>query len=143
MAQSRIAMQKIGGYDPVFIGGYEEVDLVYSMRKMGFKVVFNSDAVVHHFHNLIAFKKGRLIYGGTLMRLHFYFKHKAKIGNSDFVKNEFKLFREEFIRNFRLLISSLFKLNLNKIQISIIELFNAVFARLAIPYIVFRYKNSN
>ncbi|MFD2036372.1 glycosyltransferase family 2 protein [Belliella marina] len=131
----------IGGYDSFFKGGMEEIDLQLNVIKNGGRVFYCSDAEVTHYHSTVSFKKGRLVYSGTLMRLAMYFKYNKMLKNPGFVKIELFSFLREIYRNSRLIVSGLVKLNHRKSQIGLIELFNSFLSRILIPFLYIKYKN--
>lgn len=127
----------VGGYDPFFKGGYEEVDLNLTFRKAGYKVDYEPKAFVNHYHNHVSFKKGRWFYGGSLMRLYLYFKHREMIGDDTFLSTEIKLFAKDFWRSFKLTLSGVKRVDGKRTMVGLIELFNTISSRVAIPWLIF------
>ncbi|MCH7412390.1 glycosyltransferase family 2 protein [Belliella sp. R4-6] len=140
MAARIDSLKTIGGYDLFFKGGYEEVDLVLSLRKNEYKIIFEPQAHVNHFHNSSSYKKGRLIYGASLMRLYLYFKHIDLVGNKGFVKNEAQLFFRDLILAIRLFLSGIKRLSFIRIKRGTIEISNAFISRLSIPIFIYRFR---
>lgn len=143
MAVRTSALQKIGGYDPFYKGGYEEVDLNMCLRKSGYQIAYCEEAYANHYHNTVSFKMGRWYFGGQLMRLYFYFKHQEEIGNKSFYRKEFLMMMEDMYRGFKQILSGCKRLKYKKILIGIIELFNAVTSRLSIPLLKIRAGKAN
>jgi GT2 family glycosyltransferase len=136
-------VKKVGGYDPFLRGGYEEVELALSLRKAGYKVEYEPNAVAHHYHNFVSFKRGRLYYGGQLMRIYTYLKHRQSIGSPGFLKRELRLMIFDCWRNFKLMLLGIKAFDFKKVNVSAIEIFNAIMARLSIPWILFRLSRKN
>ena len=75
MALRKTAIAQIGGYDPQFTRGYEEVDLITRIRRAGFSVRYEPTALVHH-HHISSTGKPRFMHRSRQgMRLYFFFKH--------------------------------------------------------------------
>lgn len=146
LALNLASVRKVGGYDPFFKGGYEEIDLAETVKKKGFKVGYVPNAVVTHFHQTTAFKKGRFLYGGSLMRIYFFLKHYKPSNLKEivlFIIREFYLFCKDLYRYSKLLISALLKFNVNQIKIACIEIINSISSRVLIPFLWFRVKRFN
>lgn len=146
MAFRTSMVHKVGGYDPFFVGGYEEIDLTMSLRKAGYLIAYEPEAIVRHYHNHVSFKKGRLFYGPQLMRIYFCIKHLRPTEFGDifnFHLGEVKLFYRDLKFVLRTLISACLKKNRYKIRITLIELFNVITARLAIPWIFYKVIKRN
>ena len=77
MAFKRCAFEMVGGYDPFFQGGLEEADLALNMRKFGFRVEYEPNAVVEHFYTGISFKGNHTFqgYSQDAARLYLYLKY--------------------------------------------------------------------
>lgn len=145
MAVRTSAVKHIGGYDPFFTGGYEEVDLNLSLRKAGFKIKYVPEAEADHYHNIISFKRGRWYYGGQLMRLYLYFKHNEAIGNRCFLCHEMKMMFVDFYRSIKGILSGFKRKDFRKISTGFIELFNAFSSRISMPVLyvkALRYQTS-
>jgi len=73
-AFKRVAFEAVGGYDPFFRCGYEEPDLILRLKKAGFQVAYEPNAVVEH-HFTATGHKLNLFCSISMMRLYFYLKH--------------------------------------------------------------------
>lgn len=138
MAIRSNSIKQIGGYDLFFKGGYEEVDLVLSLKKAGYKVVFEPNAHVHHYHSNVSFKKGRFLYGASLMRLYLYFKHYEKLKNDSFCKEELKLVYQELSLAIRMFLSGVLHFNFLKVRNGFIEMLNIFSSRIIMFYFILR-----
>jgi len=139
------SVKRVGGYDPYFRGGYEEIDLNLVLRRFSFCVAYCEHAVVFHYHNVVSFKKGRLFHGANFMRLYLYFKHYNVLKDGLFIFNELQLFASEFVLYSRGLISGIKRLNYVKSSIFLIEISNLFLSKLFIPVIFINsfFKNRN
>lgn len=142
MAIRTKSIKEIGGYDLFFKGGYEEVDLVLAFKKAGYEIVYEPDAHVHHYHSNVSFKKGRFLYGASLMRLYLYFKYQEQLQNDKFSQIEASIFLWEINLGIRLFLSGLKRKSLSRINAAMIEVFNTVTARLSIPFLIFKFSKS-
>lgn len=135
MAICKKKLNEIGGYDAFFVGGYEEIDLNLTFRQFGYEVAYIDSAVIYHYHNRVSFKKGRLLFGPQLMRLYLVFKHKnlSIINFSCFF--ELKMMIKELKSCIKFFISGILNYNYAKINVGLIEGFNAISSRLFIPFI--------
>lgn len=138
MAQRISVMRSIRGYDPFFIGSYEEVDLNLMIRSVGKKVVYEEKALVDHYHSEVSFKKGRLFYGSQMMRLYLYFKHHEVIGNQEFYKIEFNYLINDLWKSLRICLSGIKRLNSNYFLVGVIEVSNSLSSRIMIPWIKYK-----
>jgi GT2 family glycosyltransferase len=138
LAMRTEALKRVGGYDPFFKGGYEEIDLNLMMRKAGYEIAYVPEAIVDHYHSTVSFKKGRFFFGGTLMRLYCYFKHRDQIGNKGFYKKELILLVEELWRHTKLVLSGFKRMSPRVIEKGLIELFNVISSRVCIPWLLIK-----
>jgi len=77
-AARRRLLKKIGGYDPTFvgIGEYHEPDASFKIMRLGYKLIFNPQAVVYHRPSLKGFYKDRpTSYSRAQNFINFYFRH--------------------------------------------------------------------
>ncbi|WP_339879070.1 glycosyltransferase [uncultured Algoriphagus sp.] len=142
MGQRMSAMKSIGGYDPFFRGGYEEVDLNLSFRAENWKVVYEENAVVDHYHCFISYKKGRFFFGSQLMRLYFYFKHRSVIKNEGFIQAELSAFGIDIMKSVKISLAGIKRRDLGYFFIGCLEVFNAITSRLVIPWIIWETKKT-
>jgi len=78
MAVKKILLEKIGGFDETYIGigEFNEPDVSFKIRKLGYKIMFNPKAAVYHLPSKEGFFKERPnSYGRVLNFINFYFKH--------------------------------------------------------------------
>jgi glycosyltransferase involved in cell wall biosynthesis len=84
-ALRRDLLKQIGGFDPIFsgIGEYNEPDVAFKLRKLGFIIMFNPKAIVHHCPSIEGFFKDRpSSYPRMINFVVFYFRH-IKIDSID------------------------------------------------------------
>lgn len=77
-AAKRNLMEKIGGYDPTYlgIGEYHEPDAAQKIMDLGYKLYFNPKAIVYHKPSKEGFFKERPnAFGRALNFVNFYFRH--------------------------------------------------------------------
>jgi glycosyltransferase involved in cell wall biosynthesis len=77
-AAKKSLMNKIGGYDPIYlgIGEYHEPDAAQKIMKLGYKLYFNPKAIVYHKPSKEGFFKERPnAFGRALNFVNFYFRH--------------------------------------------------------------------
>ena len=73
MSIRREVFNDVGGYDLFFSGGLEEVDLALSIKRRGYKVIFDPTIKITHFHSPSRFRsKWRNM---DILRLYLFFKH--------------------------------------------------------------------
>jgi GT2 family glycosyltransferase len=131
-------LRDIGGYDSFFSGGYEEVDLNLCIRAQGAKIVYEKTAKVDHYFSNVSFKKGRFFFGSQLMRLYLYYKHKPILKNENFFCHEFRLMYNDVYRSIRILMVGIVRFSFNIFSLGLIEFFNAISARIGIPWIIYK-----
>jgi GT2 family glycosyltransferase len=86
--------QQIGGFDPAFSKGCEEVDLCMKVKAAGYRLIYHPDSFFYHYEMGSHFRFNP-IHNRDFMRLYSFFKFFAPSGFRpwlDFVKNEWKLF---------------------------------------------------
>lgn len=141
LAFRKATYQMVGGYDPFFIAGMAEIDLTMKFRKYGFRIDYESEAIVRHHHTGVNYKRGRFFYDNHLMRLYFYLKHCQPQGLIEwwrFSKRESRLLGDDLYKWLRAFAVSILKCNLPQFSNVVIELFNIMSARLAIPWLLWR-----
>lgn len=79
------AFAAVGGYDPFFVSGYEEIDLCYRLRERGFRIAHVPAAKVDHIHVPVQ-RKQRFPWSPGAMRIYFFFKHKLKGSPAAFLR---------------------------------------------------------
>jgi len=145
MAVRSSSIQAVGGYDPFLVGGLEEIDLALTLKEHKYKITYESRAVLRHYHNHVSYKKGRWFYGGHLMRLYVWLKHRPPQNGKAFVRflsREIIIFWHD-LRILRAIASAILKFNTRKLNVSLVELFNIVSSRLSIPWLMIRARRKN
>ena len=74
----RELLEKLGGFDPSFksIGDFSEMDLSFGVAKLGYKLIFNPKAIVHHMVSRSGVFAERQHASDRMMNfLYFYFKN--------------------------------------------------------------------
>ena len=85
MAVRKGLLEKINGFDEAFkgIGEYNEPDVTFKIRKLGYRIIFNPKAAVFHLPSKEGFFKDRPnSYDRVLNFINFYFRH-IKADNID------------------------------------------------------------
>ena len=83
LSVKRDLLQKLGGFDPSFksIGEFSEMDMSFGVRKLGYKLIFNPKAMVHHMVSRSGvFTERQYAYDRMTNFLYFYFKN-AKLNS--------------------------------------------------------------
>jgi len=78
MALRADALKKVGGFDEQFVGtaDYSDTDVVYKIKKLGFKMIFEPSAVVWHYQSKQGFFSERFhAYNRVENFMRFYFRH--------------------------------------------------------------------
>jgi len=78
MATRKDLLERIGGFDETFIGigEFNEPDVSFKIKNLGYKIFFNPKAVVYHLPSKEGFFKDRPnSYGRVLNFINFYFRH--------------------------------------------------------------------
>jgi len=97
MSIKRQAFADVCGYDLFFTGGFEEADLILSIKRAGYKIVYDPSVKIKHYlddNKRYRQKKRNL----TMLRLYLFFKHfmpRNLRGWRQFVKNEKALLKKE------------------------------------------------
>lgn len=131
---------KIGGYDP-FLQVMEEIDLAMQFRCNGFRVDYEPAAIVRHHHTGVNYKRGRFFYDNHLMRLYFYLKHfrpKRFAEWLSFSRREMQLVGDDLYKWSRAFGAAVLKGDFQRFLNAVIDLFNILSARLAIPWLLWR-----
>lgn len=88
MSIRKKAFDEVGGYDLFFSGGLEEVDLALSIKRRGYKVIFDPTIKITHFHSPSRFRsKWRNM---DILRLYLFFKHYTPSSFTEWI-NFFRL----------------------------------------------------
>ena len=136
----RDVIQAVGGYDP-FFNVYEEIDLALRIRKQGYKIAFEPLAETKHHYTGISHKRRQFFYGPELVRLYLCMKH-LKPGSTKewltFLGFELRLLGKELVRFSRRFFFALRKGYFDRVGPLLIELFNKISARMAIPWLLHR-----
>jgi GT2 family glycosyltransferase len=143
LAFRRSAVEAIGGYDP-FFNVMAEIDLAMSLKRHGFRVAYEPNAVVEHHHVGSSQKKRHLFRGPQLIRLYFFFKHcrPTNLGEwLSFLGCELQLLWQDLRRASRALAATLVKRQFNRLSTVGTEFFNLLSARMAIPWLLWQTKN--
>lgn len=75
MSLRKSAYDAVGGYDLFFDAGMEEVDLTFSIRHLGYHLLFNPDIKITHYHIPSSLRTYNLWNNIQTARLYFFFKH--------------------------------------------------------------------
>jgi GT2 family glycosyltransferase len=140
VAYRREAIEVVGGYDPFFHAG-AEIDLALSFRRAGYRVAYEPRAVVEHHFTGIDYKRGRVFWGGELMRLYRHLKHSPPRGYRAWIRfwlDELVLLGHDLRRALRGAGSAIRRRRPGRLPGVAIELFNAISARLAVPWLWWR-----
>ena len=140
VAYRREAIEAVGGYDPFFHAG-AEIDLALSFRRAGYRVDYEPSAVVEHHFTGIDHKSGRVFWSGELMRLYRHLKHSPPRGLrawGRFWIDEIGLLGRDLGRVARAAGSALKRGRPRRLPGVALELFNALSARLAVPWLWWR-----
>jgi len=132
--------QAVGGYDPFFRSGYEEVDLMLRLRRAGFQALYEQRAVVEHYFTGAGHKL-RFFYSGATMRLYFYLKHfRPQTLSSwlDFLGYELWLMGKEFLAAPYRLVRTALRGRFGRWPELGMRWANALLSRLAIPWLMWK-----
>jgi len=84
MSIRKKAFDDVGGYDLFFSGGLEEVDLALSIKRRGYKVIFDPTIKITHFYSPSRFRsKWRNM---DILRLYLFFKHYMPSSFAEWIK---------------------------------------------------------
>lgn len=89
MATRKDLLEKVGGFDETFIGigEFNEPDVSFKIRKLGYKIMFNPKARVDHLPSQEGFFRDRPnSYGRVLNFINFYFRHIKPNSPDKFVR---------------------------------------------------------
>lgn len=134
------ALAAVGGYDPFFASGYEEIDVCYRLRARGYRIAYLPTAKVDHIHVPIR-RKQRFPWSPGAMRIYFFFKHQLQgsVGSLlRFIRLELFLFGRDIYRLLRALLRGEVK-DLGAWSKSLLI---AISDRLLIPFLYWRASNS-
>lgn len=85
MAVKKELLKKAGGFDESYagIGEYNEPDVTFKIRKLGYRIMFNPKAAVYHLPSIEGFFKERpSSYHRIINFINFYFRH-IRLNNPD------------------------------------------------------------
>jgi len=85
---------KVGGFDPAFSKGCEEVDLCMKVKAAGYRLIYHPDSFFYHYEMGSHFRFNP-IHNRDFMRLYSFFKFFTPEGTGswmEFLKNEWQLF---------------------------------------------------
>ncbi len=155
MSIKREAFYRVGGYDLYFFDGLEEADLTLSVRKRGYKVVYEPTVKIAHFNSPCRYRSR--YHNPDIRRLYLFLKHFMPRNTKEWFKFftlEFKLLIEDMGKSVLQLIH---KLKEKKVRDNVenkngnrflrylktgcsisMRLFKIVISRLFIPYLIFR-----
>jgi len=148
----RSALDEAGGYDPFFSGGLDDADAVLSISERGYRVVYDPEVRITHYHTPARFRN--LWRNIQIMRLYLFFKHFPPRGVGGWMRfawNETGLLLRDVwgqIRAFRLRppgrvgTTGYPKWLAKMIVLRAIELLKVVLARLAIPYLIWKARET-
>jgi GT2 family glycosyltransferase len=142
-AFKRAAVEAVGGYDPFFRSGYEEVDLILRLRQVGFQVVYEHQALVEHHFTGLGHKR-RFFYSASTLRIYFYLKHfqpRTLAGWLGFLGLELLLLCKEILAVPYHLVRMVLGKELRQWSTLGVRLFNSVSGRLAIPWLLFEIRS--
>jgi len=90
------AFDEARGYDPFFADGLEEADLTLSIKARGYRIVYDPDVKITHYHSTNRFKRRRR--NLHIARLYLFFKHdrpRSLVAWLRFVGNEVRIFFDD------------------------------------------------
>jgi len=88
---------KVGGFDPAFSKGCEEVDLCMKVKAAGYKLIYHPDSFFYH-HQMGSHFRFNPIHNRDFMRLYSFFKFFSPSDTSSwmqFLRNEWELFLQD------------------------------------------------
>jgi GT2 family glycosyltransferase len=142
LAMRKDVMNQVGGYD-TFFNTMEEIDLELRIRKLGYRVEFEPEALLEHHYTGTRYKSRQFFYGPQLVRLYFCMKHfRPRTGFewAHFFKNEMQIFVREFIRTTKKFVAAVTKGKLDRLVASSVDAMNMITARLAIPWLLWQVR---
>lgn len=98
MSLRKSTYEDVGGYDLFFDAGMEEVDLTFSIRHLGYRLLFNPNIKIIHYHIPSGLRTYNLWNNILTARLYFFFKHfmpKNIYQWLKFLYNEIVLFAQD------------------------------------------------
>jgi hypothetical protein len=110
-------------------------------RRHGFRVDYEPAAIVRHHHTGVNYKRGRFFYDNHLMRLYFYLKHCRPRRFAEwlsFSRREMQLVGDDLYKWSRAFVAAILKGNFQRFLNAVIDLFNILSSRLAIPWLLLR-----
>lgn len=141
LAFKKSIVQSIGGYDIFYKAGKEEIDLIMRLRRNGFGIDYEPEAIVRHYFTGANYKSGRLFYDNHLMRLYLYLKHcrpRNLVEWWRFTVREMRLMGDDLYKWVRAFAAAVLRGNPYRLLSAATELFNIMTARLAIPWLLWQ-----
>ncbi len=145
LAFRKEVIKAVGGYDP-FFNVFEEIDLAIRIRKRGYRTDFEPAAVLEHHYTGVSFKRRHFFYGPELVRLYFCMKHQRPSSVSEwlvFLSYEIRLTIQGVFRACRKFLSALLKRKSDLLYSAMVDAFNILSARAAMPWLLWRVNASN
>ncbi len=154
MSIRKKVFDEVGGYDLFFRGGLEEADLCLSVKRKGYRVVYEPSVKIDHYHSHFRFRSRWK--NVNILRLYLFFKHFMPRTITDwmkFLKLEMKILVAEIKPLMRQSVFRAGKRNVEKhpntkhVKRSLFhyprklyrkcrQLFNILIPRIIIPYLI-------
>ena len=115
----------------------------FRIKNRGYSIVYEPLAVAQHVNPGVSFRKGHFFYDGQLMRLYFYLKHSHPASWQawgQWVLLEWKLLFKEFHEILYGFYNAARKRELHRWSDLIRRSFNAITARLVVPWLSWRVR---
>jgi Predicted glycosyltransferases len=144
LAFRKHVVEEVGNYDP-FFNVMEEIDLELKIRRAGYEVAFEPDAVLEHHYTGLNYKKRHFFYGPDLVRLYFCMKHFRPSGAGQWIRfllYEVRLLGKELFNAFRKFVSVIMKGQFGRLPSVFTDAVNSVTARLALPWLLWRARSN-
>lgn len=142
LAMRRQHVLALGGYDP-FFNVMEEIDLQTRVRRAGFRIGYEGDAVLEHHQAGVSLKRRHLFQGPQRVRLYFFLKHFRPTGVrmwGRFAANEAALTARALKLWLRALASALRHWDTARVRSSGVELINLLTCYAGIPGLLRRIR---
>ena len=137
-------IQRIGGYDS-FFNVMEEIDLQIRVRKEGFDILYEPDAVLTHHYTGMNYKKRHLVTSIPMVRLYLCMKHFRPSTFkewSSFLFYETKLFAEDLQKIAIGFGGATVKGNFHRMPEIARATFQTIASRMAIPWLLYRARKN-
>jgi len=126
MSFRKKAFDEAGGYDKFFNSGLEEADLIYSIKEQGYKIVYEPNIKIFHYHVKDDFKIKKK--NNETKRIYFFLKH--------FTPKNVKEWCQFFLWELKFVFNDLFLAVKDDSMFKKIK--KVVIPRMLIPYIIIR-----